>query len=105
MPWIVLIVAGLFECAWVVSLAYSRGFTKPVPAILTAVFMLVSIVLLSYSMNDIPMGTAYAVWTGIGTAGVAVIGMVWFAESGDFMRICFLLMIMLGITGLRFFSD
>jgi quaternary ammonium compound-resistance protein SugE len=104
MAWFFLVAAGLFECAWVLSLRDSLGFTKAVPTVLTAVFMLISIILLSVSMKQIPMGTAYAVWTGIGTAGVVIMGMLWFAESKDTMRILFLAMILLGVIGLRISS-
>jgi quaternary ammonium compound-resistance protein SugE len=104
MGWFVLFAAGLFECAWVLSLRYSQGFTKAVPTVLTAVFMLISIILLSVSMKHIPMGTAYAVWTGIGTAGVAIMGILLFSESKETVRILFLVMIMIGVIGLRFSS-
>jgi quaternary ammonium compound-resistance protein SugE len=105
MAWVLLIIAGLFECAWVIALEYSAGFTKPVPSLLTAVFMTISIVLLSLSMKTIPMGTAYAVWTGLGTAGVMIIGMVWLGESREVLRLFFLSMIVAGIIGLRIASE
>ncbi|TLU83847.1 MAG: multidrug efflux SMR transporter [Chlorobium sp.] len=104
MPWLILIVAGLFECGWVIALNYSSGFTKLLPAVLTVLFMVISMFLLSQSMKQIPMGTAYGVWTGIGTAGVVIVGMLWFGESKDVMRILFLLMIVIGVFGLRISS-
>jgi quaternary ammonium compound-resistance protein SugE len=104
MPWVILIIAGLFECAWVIALNYSMGFTKIVPGMLTILFMVISMVLLSLSMKHIPMGTAYGVWTGIGTAGVMIVGMLWFGESKDALRILFLMMIVTGVLGLRISS-
>jgi quaternary ammonium compound-resistance protein SugE len=96
-----LFVAGLFECAWAVGLKYSEGFTRPVPSALTIVAMLVSFWLLSIAMKTVPVGTAYAVWTGIGAAGVAVAGMLLFDESRDLGRIFCIFLIIAGVAGLR----
>ncbi|NTW56325.1 MAG: multidrug efflux SMR transporter [Chlorobiaceae bacterium] len=104
MSWLLLLIAGLFECAWVIALKHSSGFTKTVPGVLTVLFMAISMYLLALSMKQIPMGTAYGVWTGIGTAGVVIAGMLWFGESKDVLRIFFLLMIVLGVFGLRISS-
>ncbi len=86
MAWVYLVLAGLFECGWAIGLKYSDGWTKLVPSVLTMIAMAVSFWLLSAAMKTIPVGTAYAVWTGIGTVGVAILGMVLFGESHDIMR-------------------
>ena len=104
MPWIYLTVAGLFECAWAVGLKYTDGFTRPGPSAFTIACMAVSFVMLSLAMRAIPVGTAYAVWTGIGAVGVAIIGIVWFGESRELIRIASIALIVLGIVGLRFSS-
>lgn len=96
-----LFVAGLFECAWAVGLKYSEGFTRPVPSALTIAAMLVSFWLLSVAMKTVPVGTAYAVWTGIGAAGVAVAGMLLFDESRDLARLLCIFLIIAGVAGLR----
>jgi quaternary ammonium compound-resistance protein SugE len=101
MAWVILFVAGLFECAWAVGLKYSEGFTRPVPSALTIAAMLVSFWLLSIAMKSVPVGTAYAVWTGIGAAGVAVAGMLLFNEPRDIGRIICIFLIIAGAAGLR----
>ena len=101
MPWVILFVAGLFECAWAVGLKYSEGFTRPVPSALTIAAMLVSFWLLSVAMKSVPVGTAYAVWTGIGAAGVAVAGILLFNEPRDVARIFCIFLIIAGAAGLR----
>jgi quaternary ammonium compound-resistance protein SugE len=105
MAWFCLAVAGLFECGWVIGLKYSEGFTKMVPAILTILAMAISLLLLSLAMKSIPVGTAYAIWTGIGAIGVAILGMVLFGESRDIIRIICLLLIFSGIVGLKLVSS
>jgi quaternary ammonium compound-resistance protein SugE len=85
MAWIYLVIAGLFECGWAIGLKYTDGFTKLIPSLLTVTAMAISFWLLSAAMKTIPVGTAYAVWTGIGAVGVAIIGMVLFNESRDIM--------------------
>ena len=104
MAWVFLAVAGLFECGWAIGLKYTEGFSRLWPSIFTIVMMIVSFQLLSLSMKSIPVGTAYAVWTGIGAAGVALLGMVLFGESRDVMRIVCLLLIVSGVIGLKVFS-
>lgn len=104
MAWVYLTVAGLFEVGWAIGLKYSDGFSKPLPSILTAVAMAISLWLLSLAMRSIPVGTAYAVWTGIGAVGVAVLGMVLFGESREILRVICLFLIVAGIVGLKFVS-
>jgi len=104
MAWAYLTVAGLFEIGWAIGLKYSAGFSKPIPSLLTVVAMGFSLWLLSIAMKTIPVGTAYAVWTGIGAVGVAVLGMVLFGESREFLRVSCLFLIIAGIIGLKLFS-
>lgn len=104
MAWVYLFVAGLFECAWAIGLKYTEGFSKPLPTILTVIAMGISFWLLSIAMKTIPVGTAYAVWTGIGAVGVAIMGMFLFNESKDILRILCLLLIVSGIVGLKLVS-
>lgn len=101
MAWFYLIIAGLFECAWAIGLKYTQGFTRLVPSILTVIAMAVSFWLLSTAMKSIPIGTAYAVWTGIGAIGVAIVGMILFGESRELLKITSLSLIILGIIGLK----
>jgi len=104
MPWVVLTVAGLFEIGWAVGLKYSNGFSKPLPSVLTVVAMAFSLWLLAVAMKTIPVGTAYAVWTGIGAVGVAILGMLLFGESREFLRVACLFLIIAGIIGLKLVS-
>ena len=104
MAWAYLTVAGLFEIGWAVGLKYSNGFSKPVPSLLTLAAMAMSIWLLSVAMKTIPVGTAYAVWTGIGAVGVAILGMILFGESREILRITCLFLIIAGIIGLKLVS-
>jgi len=101
MSWIYLVIAGLFECGWAIGIKYTDGFTKVIPTILTLLAMTVSFWLLSIAMKTIPVGTAYAVWTGIGTIGVAILGMILFGESKEILRIISLVLIIVGIIGLK----
>jgi quaternary ammonium compound-resistance protein SugE len=96
-----LFIAGLFECAWAVGLKYSEGFTRLVPSALTIAAMLISFWLLSMAMKSVPVGTAYAVWTGIGAAGVAIAGMLLFNEPRDLARLFCVFLIIAGVVGLR----
>ena len=105
MEWIFLAVAGLFECGWAIGLKYTEGFTKPVPSVFTILAMAISIWLLSVALKSIPLGTAYAIWTGIGAVGVAIMGMILFGESRDALRIVCLLFIIIGIVGLKLVSS
>ncbi|WP_143732592.1 quaternary ammonium compound efflux SMR transporter SugE [Microbulbifer sp. GL-2] len=104
MAWLYLVVAGIFECGWAIGLKYTEGFTKPIPSLLTVSAMAISFWLLSIAMKSIPVGTAYAVWTGIGAVGVAILGMLLFGESRELMRILCLLLIVSGIVGLKLVS-
>ena len=104
MAWIYLTVAGLFEIGWAVGLKYSDGFSKPVASLLTVAAMAMSIWLLSIAMKTIPVGTAYAVWTGIGAIGVAILGMILFGESREILRVACLFLIIAGIIGLKLVS-
>ena len=99
--WVMLVAAGLFEIVWAVSLKATRGFTRPGPTVLTVVGMAISIWLLAQALKSFPVGTAYAVWTGIGAAGTALVGMWLFGESRDLGRLLALACIVIGIVGLR----
>ena len=101
MPWVILFVAGLLECAWAVGLKYAEGFTRPLPSVLTVLAMAASFWLLSIAMRSIPVGTAYAVWTGIGAAGVAVAGVLLFGEPREAARLFCIFLIIAGVAGLR----
>ncbi|ABL64672.1 DMT family transporter [Chlorobium phaeobacteroides] len=104
MAWVFLVIAGVFECFWAVGLKYTDGFARPVISLVTLIFMVASFWLLSAAMKTIPVGTAYAVWTGIGAAGVALAGILLFQESRDITRILCILLIVTGVIGLRVFS-
>jgi len=99
--WTLLVVAGLFEIAWAIGLQYSDGLTKPVPTLGTAVALLASMVLLAKAVQDLPIGTAYAVWTGIGAVGTATLGVVLFDEPASVARVGFIALIVVGIVGLH----
>lgn len=101
MPWIYLTIAGLFECGWAIGLKYTDGFTRLWPSVLTVLAMAASFILLSLAMRSIPVGSAYAVWTGIGAVGVAVLGIALFDEPAGALRLGSILLIVLGIVGLR----
>jgi quaternary ammonium compound-resistance protein SugE len=104
MYWLVLFIAGLFEIAWAVGLKYSDGFSKLWPSIFTIASMIISMGLLAYAVKHLPVGTAYAVWTGIGAVGTAILGMFLFNESKEFIRIFFIFLIVVGIVGLKLFT-
>jgi quaternary ammonium compound-resistance protein SugE len=101
MAWLWLTAAGLLEIVWAVGLKYTEGFTRLVPSVITALAMIGSVYLLALAVRAIPIGTAYAVWTGIGAVGVAILGMVLFGEPKDALRIGSILLIVLGIAGLK----
>ena len=105
MAWIILIVAGLLEMVWAVLLKQSSGFTRPAPTIGFFVALAASMFLLAQSLRTLPVGTAYAVWTGIGAAGTAIVGMIWLGESKDVLKLISLVMIIAGIAGLRIASQ
>ena len=101
MPWTLLFLAGLFEVAWAVGLKYTDGFTKWMPTTLTVAAMVASIVLLGLAVKHLPVGTAYAVWTGIGTIGTVILGIVLLGDSAAPLRIVCLALIVVGIAGLK----
>ena len=105
MAWIILFIAGLFEIAWAIGLKYSDGFTKFWPSAFTIVSLIISMALLALSVKTLPVGTAYGVWTGIGAVGTAILGIIWFDESKEFIRILFIFLIVIGIVGLKIFSS
>ncbi|CAM4053352.1 quaternary ammonium compound efflux SMR transporter SugE [Corallococcus sp. ZKHCc1 1396] len=99
--WILLIVAGLLEVGWAIGLKYTQGFTRPIPSILTVAGIIASMGLLSYAAKTLPIGTAYAVWVGIGAFGAAVMGMVLFNEPATASRLFFLGLLLVAIVGLK----
>ena len=105
MDWIILFIAGLFETAWAIGLKYTDGFTRLWPSVGTLVAMVISVVLLGFAMKNLPVGTAYAVWTGIGAVGTVILGIVLFSEPVNFGRILSIILIIAGIIGLKFVSD
>lgn len=102
MAWIILFLAGLLEIAWAVGLKYTDGFTRPVPTLITAVSLIASMGLLGLAVRTLPLGTAYAVWTGIGTVGTVILGALLFDESMTGWRLLCIGLILAGIVGLRF---
>lgn len=101
MSWIILAIAGLFETGWAVGLKYTEGFTKLGPTVLTAISMLISIVLLGIALRTIPLGTGYAIWTGIGTAGTVMFGIFFLAEPATAARLACVGLILAGVIGLK----
>ncbi|MBM3732309.1 MAG: quaternary ammonium compound efflux SMR transporter SugE [Acidimicrobiia bacterium] len=101
MAWIALFFAGLFEIGWAVGLKYTEGFTRLAPSALTIAAMVASLWLLAVALKSLPLGTSYAVWTGIGTVGTAVLGIVLFGESTDPLRLLCIGLIVIGIAGLK----
>ncbi|OWV70929.1 quaternary ammonium compound-resistance protein SugE [Rhizobium sp. J15] len=101
MAWILLFLAGLFECGWAVGLKYTEGFTRPLPTTLTVISMVVSIVLLGLAVKHLPIGTAYAVWTGIGTVGTVILGIWLLGDSASVSRLACIMLIVAGIAGLK----
>ena len=104
MAWIILFIAGLFEIGWAVGLKYTEGFTRPVPMALTAISFVVSLGLLGWAIKSLPLGTAYAVWTGVGAVGTAIVGMLVFKEPATAGRLVCLALIVSGILGLKLFT-
>ena len=105
MAWIALFVAGLLEIGWAIGLKYTEGFTRPGPTTWTIAAMVGSIVLLGWAMKTLPVGTAYAVWTGIGAVGTVILGIVLFGESATFARLACVGLIVAGIVGLKLVTD
>lgn len=102
--WIVLLLAGLCEVAWAVGLKYTEGFSRLWPSVATVLAMILSVLLLGWSLRALPLGTAYAVWTGIGAVGTALLGIALFGESAHIARLLSMVLIVAGIIGLKLFS-
>ncbi|HRW62871.1 MAG TPA: multidrug efflux SMR transporter [Bacteroidales bacterium] len=105
MAWVYLIIAGFFEIGWAIGMKYTHGFTKLVPSIFTLVSMLISVYLLSLATKQINIGTAYAVWTGIGIAGTSVLGIILFQEPFEILKLLFIVLILIGIVGLKLIAN
>ena len=101
MSWIILFLAGLFEVGWAIGLKYSEGFTRPLPTALTVCAMLVSLALLGLAMKELPLGTAYAIWTGVGAVGTVIAGIILFGESMALLRLASVALIVCGLIGLK----
>jgi len=101
MAWLILFIAGILEIIWAVGLKHADGLTRPRASLITIAAMIASMGLLAYAVRDIPIGTAYAIWTGIGAAGTAIAGMILFGEPTGALRVHFLCLIVAGIVGLR----
>lgn len=99
--WVILIIAGLFEICWAIGLKYTEGFTKLVPSIFTLTTLAISMFLLAKASQTLPIGTAYAVWVGIGAMGAAILGVFLFNESASPMRIFFVVLLLISIVGLK----
>ena len=104
MAWIILFVAGLLEVGWAVGLKYTEGFTRLWPTVATAIALIASMGLLGLAVRSLPLGTAYAVWTGIGTVGTALLGILLFREPVSVVRVACIALIVAGILGLKFVS-
>ena len=103
-PWFLLLIAGLLEVGWAIGLKYTQGFSKPLPSILTIITMIASFYFLAQALKTIPVGTGYAVWTGIGAVGTAILGIALFAESTALPRLLCIGLIVAGIAGLKLTS-
>jgi quaternary ammonium compound-resistance protein SugE len=101
MSWLILLAAGLLEIAWAIGLKYAHGFTRPIPSVLTALSMIASVVLLGLAMRTLPVGTAYAIWTGIGTVGAVALGIILFDEPLNATRVGCVALIVAGMVGLK----
>ncbi|UXN73198.1 quaternary ammonium compound efflux SMR transporter SugE [Devosia sp. A8/3-2] len=104
MAWVYLAIAGVFEMGWAIGLKYTEGFTRPLPTILTVGAMIISVILLGIALRDLPVGTGYAVWTGIGTVGTAIPGMYLFGDPATAARLASIGLIVAGIVGLKILS-
>ncbi|MGN6460012.1 MAG: quaternary ammonium compound efflux SMR transporter SugE [Pseudolabrys sp.] len=104
MSWLILFVAGLFEIGWAIGLKYTESFTRLVPSVLTLICMVLSVVLLGIALRVLPVGTAYAVWTGIGAVGTALLGIWLFGEPATAGRLVSIMLIVSGIVGLKLVS-
>jgi quaternary ammonium compound-resistance protein SugE len=103
MAWLVLVISGLLETAWAIALDRSAGFSRPIPSAVFVVTLVLSMAGLSYALRDIPVGTGYAVWVGIGAVGTALVGMLALGESASLPRILCLLLVVAGVIGLKIF--
>ena len=101
MAWLLLLAAGLLEIGWAVGLKYTEGFSRPFPTVATVAAMAMSLALLGLAVRSLPVGTAYAVWTGIGTVGTVLLGILLFGESAEPLRLLFIAMIVAGAVGLK----
>lgn len=101
MSWVILFFAGLFEVGWAVGLKYTDGFSKPMPTALTIAAMAVSLGLLGLAMKELPLGTAYAIWTGVGAVGTVIAGIILFGESMALFRLASVALIITGLIGLK----
>ncbi len=104
MAWFILLLAGFCEIGWAIGLKYTDGFTRLVPSVLTGLSMIVSVVLLGIALKTLPVGTGYAVWTGIGAVGTAILGIFLFGDGTDWPRLASIALIVLGIAGLKLTS-
>ena len=104
MNWLLLFIAGLFEVAWAIAMKYSEGFTRFWPSVITVIGYLASLVLLTMAIKELPVGTGYAVWTGIGIVGTTVLGVLLFQEKLSLLQVLCILLIIIGIIGLRLLS-
>lgn len=104
MAWIYLMIAGVFEVVWAIALKYTHGFTRLMPSIVTVIGMIFSFYFLSIATKTLPIGTAYAIWTGIGATGAVIIGMMFLNEPVSALRVLFLVLIVTGMVGLKFTS-
>jgi quaternary ammonium compound-resistance protein SugE len=104
MAWFYLLIAGLMEVGWAIGLKYTDGFTRPIPSVLTGSAIALSMVFLALAMRHIPVGTAYAVWVGIGAFGTAILGIYLFNESRDLLRLFFIFLLLASVVGLKFTS-
>lgn len=105
MAWFYLLIAGLMEVGWAIGLKYTNGFTRPIPSIFTGSAIALSMVFLALAMKQIPVGTAYAVWVGIGAFGTAILGIYLFNESRDLLRLFFIFLLLASVIGLKFTSS
>jgi quaternary ammonium compound-resistance protein SugE len=101
LAWILLLLAGILEVAWAIGLKYTAGFTRPLPTVLTVAAMIASMVLLGLAVRTLPIGTAYAIWTGIGAAGTVMLGIILFGEPATALRLACVGLIVTGIVGLK----
>lgn len=104
MAWVYLFIAGIFETVWAVAMKYAEGFTKPLPGAIVVVGMALSVWLLGVAVKTLPLGTGYAVWTGIGAVGAVVYGIMFFGEPATFARLAFVALIIVGLVGLKMVS-